>query len=54
VACLQQSPYTNVFAFNNLGMHCYDSDYSVFSSCPFNTVNAQCTERRCRQQAWSF
>jgi hypothetical protein len=31
-----------VFAFNNLGMHCYDSDYTVFSVLPpFNTVNAQ-------------
>jgi len=30
------------FAFNNLGMHCYDADFSVFSILPpFNTVNAQ-------------
>lgn len=35
-------PTAKVFAFNNLGMHCYDSDYSVFSILPpFNTVNAQ-------------
>jgi hypothetical protein len=31
-----------VFAWNDLGMHCYDSDYSVFSILPpFNTVHAQ-------------
>ena len=30
------------FAFNNLGMHCYDADFSVFSILPpFNTVNSQ-------------
>lgn len=28
--------------WNNLGMHCMDDDYSVFSILPpFNTVNAQ-------------
>jgi hypothetical protein len=38
----QSPPSVKVFAFNNLGMHCYDSDYSVFSILPpFNTVNAQ-------------
>jgi len=31
-----------VFAWNDLGMHCYDKDYSVFSILPpFNTVHAQ-------------
>jgi hypothetical protein len=31
-----------VFAFNDLGMHCYDSDFSVFSILPlFNVVHAQ-------------
>jgi hypothetical protein len=31
-----------VFAFNDLGMHCYDPDYSVLSILPlFNTVHAQ-------------
>ncbi len=31
-----------VFAFNDLGMHCYDSDFSVFSVLPlFNVVNGQ-------------
>jgi hypothetical protein len=40
------SPSTKVFSFNNLGMHCYDSDFSVFSILPpFNTVNAQVVRR---------
>lgn len=31
-----------VFAWNDLGMHCMDSDYSVFTLLPpFNTLNAQ-------------
>lgn len=31
-----------VFAFNDLGMHCYDNDFSVFSLLPlFNVVHAQ-------------
>jgi hypothetical protein len=31
-----------VFGFNDLGMHCYDSDFSVFSILPlFNVVNSQ-------------
>ena len=31
-----------VFAFNDLGMHCYDSDYSVFTILPpFNVLHAQ-------------
>lgn len=31
-----------VFSFNDLGMHCYDSDYSTFAILPpFNTVHAQ-------------
>jgi len=35
-----------VFAFNDLGMHCYDSDFSVFSILPpFNVVNAQVVRR---------
>ena len=34
-----------VFGFNNLGMHCYDSDFSVFSLLPpFNVVHAQVIE----------
>jgi hypothetical protein len=34
--------FTAVFAFNNLGMHCYDKDFSVFATLPpFNVVNAQ-------------
>jgi hypothetical protein len=40
------SPSVKVFSFNNLGMHCYDSDFSVFSILPpFNTVNAQVVRR---------
>jgi len=36
------APKYRVFAFNDLGMHCYDSDFSVFSLLPlFNTVHAQ-------------
>ena len=40
------TPTVKVFSFNNLGMHCYDSDFSVFSILPpFNTVNAQVVRR---------
>ncbi len=43
VAELQaQNTNYQVFAFNNLGMHCYDNDFSVFSLLPpFNVLNAQ-------------
>ena len=35
-----------VFAFNDLGMHCYDSDFSIFSILPlFNVVHAQVVRR---------
>lgn len=35
-------PGTQLFAWNDLGMHCADSDYSVFTLLPpFNTMNAQ-------------
>lgn len=35
-----------VFAANNLGMHCYDSDFSIFSILPvFNIVNAQVIQK---------
>ncbi len=35
-----------VFAFNDLGMHCYDSDFSVFSLLPpFNVIHAQVIKR---------
>ncbi len=35
-------PRWRVIAWNNLGMHCMDDDYSVFSILPpFNTVDAQ-------------
>ena len=31
-----------ILGWNNLGMHCMDSDYSVFSILPpYNTINAQ-------------
>ena len=31
-----------ILAWNNLGMHCMDSDYSVFSILPpYNIINAQ-------------
>ena len=37
----QSSPYTLV-GWNNLGMHCMDADYSVFSLLPpYNTIHAQ-------------
>jgi len=33
---------SQVLAWNNLGMHCMDSDYSVFSILPpYNTIEAQ-------------
>lgn len=33
---------TRVFAFNDLGMHCYDADFSVFATLPlFNVLHAQ-------------
>lgn len=44
VACLAGAATTNwtVVGWNNLGMHCMDSDYSVFSILPpYNTINAQ-------------
>jgi hypothetical protein len=35
-----------VFGFNDLGMHCYDSDFSVFSILPlFNVVNSQVIQK---------
>lgn len=48
VACLATAGATpasagyRVLAYNDLGMHCYDSDFTVFSILPlFNTVRAQ-------------
>ncbi len=36
------NPFYQVFAFNDLGMHCYDKDFSVFSLLPpFNVIHAQ-------------
>ena len=35
-----------VFGFNDLGMHCYDSDFSVFSILPlFNVLHAQVIQK---------
>lgn len=35
-----------IFAWNDLGMHCYDSDFSMFSLLPpFNTVHAQVVQK---------
>ena len=40
--CAFQDPLTNVFSFNDLGMHCMDKDYSVFTVLPpFNVIHAQ-------------
>ena len=37
-----KDPNYQVFAFNDLGMHCYDQDFSVFSLLPlFNVVHGQ-------------
>ncbi len=36
------NPDYQVFAFNDLGVHCYDQDFSVFSLLPpFNVIHAQ-------------
>ena len=44
----------HVFAFNDLGMHCYDSDFSVFSILPlFNVVNAQVIQKGASPQILS-
>ena len=46
-ACNQaQVHFTEVFAFNDLGMHCYDKDFSVFAILPpFNVLHAQVVRR---------
>jgi hypothetical protein len=45
VPSIAVKPY-QVFSFNDLGMHCYDSDYSVFTILPpFNTLHAQIVKR---------
>ncbi len=48
VVCLLSLPHqlsaatAAVLGWNNLGMHCMDSDYSVFSVLPpYNTIEAQ-------------
>jgi hypothetical protein len=41
-----QVHFTEVFAFNDLGMHCYDKDFSVFAILPpFNVLHAQVVRR---------
>jgi hypothetical protein len=40
------APFTRVFAFNDLGMHCYDKDFATFAILPlFNVVHAQVIRR---------
>ena len=40
-----------VFAFNDLGMHCYDRDFSVFSLLPlFNTIHGQVVYKNSKPQ----
>lgn len=42
----QGSQGYQAFAFNDLGMHCYDSDFSVFSILPlFNVLHAQVIQK---------
>lgn len=43
-----------VFGFNDLGMHCYDSDFSVFSILPlFNVLHAQVIQKGASPQILS-
>jgi len=36
------APSWTIMGWNNLGMHCMDADYSVFSLLPpYNTIQAQ-------------
>ena len=42
VVTCNSDTFTHVFAFNDLGMHCLDKDFSVFSILPpFNVLHAQ-------------
>ena len=49
VVIINPSPLSGnfqVFAFNDLGMHCYDPDFSVFSILPlFNVLHAQTVQK---------
>jgi len=41
-----KSPDYQVFAFNDLGMHCYDNDFSIFAILPpFNVVHSQVVQK---------
>ena len=43
------TPQFQVLAANDLGMHCMDREFSVFSILPpFNVVNAQVVRQLCR------
>ena len=38
-----------VFAYNDLGMHCFDNDFSIFCLLPpFNVIHAQVVEKGAR------
>ncbi|MBC8420934.1 MAG: cytochrome C [Desulfobacterales bacterium] len=51
----QGSQGYQVFAFNDLGMHCYDSDFSVFSILPlFNVLHAQVIQKGTSPQIVGF
>ena len=51
----QGSQGYQVFAFNDLGMHCYDSDFSVFSILPlFNVLHAQVIRKGTSPQIVGF
>ena len=42
----RDNPNYQVFAFNDLGMHCYDKDFSVFSLLPlFNVIHGQVVKK---------
>jgi hypothetical protein len=45
-AATTTTPQYKVFAWNDLGMHCFDSDFSIFCLLPpFNTVHAQVVQK---------
>lgn len=45
-AAITTAPQYKVFAWNDLGMHCFDSDFSIFCLLPpFNTVHAQVVQK---------
>lgn len=45
-AATTSPPQYRIFAWNDLSMHCYDSDFSIFSLLPpFNTIHAQVVQK---------